>query len=181
MRRSLLAVMLSLLSMSSLSAQGVMIPRDRSLPPMLLVNHKVKVKLEDQVAITTIDQTFRNQANRQLEAVYTFNVPKGAMVKEFSMMVNGKKVKGELVEAAKAKAIYTEIVRRTMDPGLLEYIGTDLLQMSVFPVPAHGDQEVEVSFTSMVNRQEGVVEYLYPLRAQSNVVRVRATSLSRWN
>jgi Ca-activated chloride channel family protein len=131
------------------------------------------VKLEDQVAITTINQTFRNQANRQLEAVYTFNVPKGAMVKEFSMMVNGKKVKGELVEAGKAKAIYTEIVRRTMDPGLLEYIGTDLLQMSVFPVPAHGDQEVEVSFTSMVNQQEGVVEYLYPLRAQSNVVRIQ--------
>lgn len=173
MRRSLLAVMLLLLSISSLWAQGVMIPRDRSLPPMLLVNHKVKVKLEDQVAITTINQTFRNQANRQLEAVYTFNVPKGAMVKEFSMMVNGKKVKGELVEAAKAKAIYTEIVRRTMDPGLLEYIGTDLLQMSVFPVPAHGDQEVEVSFTSMVNQQEGVVEYLYPLRAQSNVVRIQ--------
>lgn len=173
MRRSLLAVMLSLLSLSSLWAQGVMIPRDRSLPPMLLVNHKVKVKLEDQVAITTINQTFRNQANRQLEAVYTFNVPKGAMVKEFSMMVNGKKVKGELVEAGKAKAIYTEIVRRTMDPGLLEYIGTDLLQMSVFPVPPHGDQEVEVSFTSMVNQQEGVVEYLYPLRAQSNVVRIQ--------
>lgn len=173
MCRSLLALLLSLLSMSSLWAQGFMMPRDRSLPPMLLVNHKVKVKLEDQVAITTINQTFRNQANRQLEAVYTFNVPKGAMVKEFSMMVNGKKVKGELVEAAKAKAIYTEIVRRTMDPGLLEYIGTDLLQMSVFPVPPHGDQEVEVSFTSMVNQQEGVVEYLYPLRAQSNVVRIQ--------
>lgn len=173
MRRSLLAVMVAFLSMSSLWAQGFMMPRDRSLPPMLLVNHKVKVMLEDQVAITTINQTFRNQANRPLEAVYTFNVPKGAMVKEFSMMVNGKKVKGELVEAAKAKSIYTEIVRRTMDPGLLEYIGTDLLQMSVFPVPAQGDQEVEVSFTSMVSQQEGVVEYLYPLRAQSNVVRIQ--------
>lgn len=157
----------------TLFAQGHLIPRDRNLPPMLLVNHRVKVTLEDQVATTNIKQTFRNQASRPLEAVYTFNVPKGATVREFSMMVNGKKVKGELVEAAKAKAIYTEIVRRTMDPGLLEYIGTDLIQMSVFPVPPHGDQEVEVSYTSLVNKQEDIVEYLYPLRAQSNLLRMQ--------
>lgn len=157
----------------SLFAQGYMIPRDRSLSPMQLVNHRVKVTLEDQVAITTVKQSFRNQTSRQLEAVYSFNVPKGAIVREFSMMVNGKKVKGELVEATRAKAIYTEIVRRTMDPGLLEYIGTDLLQMSVFPVPPHSDQEVEVSFTSLVNKQEDSVEYLYPMKAQSNIMRIQ--------
>lgn len=172
--RALLALILPLIvSVPLLRAQGYMIPRDRSLPPMQLVNHRVKVMLEDQVAVTTVKQTFRNQSSRQLEAVYSFNVPKGATVREFSMMVGGKKVKGELVEAAKAKAIYTEIVRRTMDPGLLEYIGTDLLQMSVFPVPPHGDQEVEVSFTSLVNKLEDSVEYLYPLRAQSNAVRIQ--------
>lgn len=157
----------------TLLAQGHMIPRDRSLPPMQLVKHHVKVMLEDQVAVTTVKQTFRNPANRPLEAIYTFNVPKGATVREFSMMVNGKKVKGELVEAAKAKSIYTEIVRRTMDPGLLEYLGTDLIQMSVFPVPASGEQEVEVSFTSLVNKQEEAVEYLYPLRAQSGILRIQ--------
>lgn len=161
------------LMISSSFGQGFMMPRDRSLPPMQLVNHRVKVMLEDQVAITTVRQTFRNNAPRPLEAVYTFNVPKGATVREFSMLINGKKVKGELVEAAKAKHIYTEIVRRTMDPGLLEYVGTDLLQLSVFPVPAQGEQEVEVSFTSVVGKQETVVEYLYPLRAQSNMVRIQ--------
>ncbi|MFT3881544.1 MAG: VIT and VWA domain-containing protein [Gemmatales bacterium] len=172
--RTLFTLLLSVtLFAPALLAQGHMLPRDRSLPPMQLVKHHVKVMLEDQVAVTTVKQTFRNPANRPLEAVYTFNVPKGATVREFSMMVNGKKVKGELVEAAKAKSIYTEIVRRTMDPGLLEYLGTDLIQMSVFPVPASGEQEVEVSFTSLVNKQEEAVEYLYPLRAQSNILRIQ--------
>ena len=80
------------LSLPSLVAQGYMIPRDRSLPPMQLVNHRVKVLLDDQVAVTTVKQTFRNTSGRQLEAVYSFNVPKGATVREFSMMVNGKKI-----------------------------------------------------------------------------------------
>lgn len=174
MFRSMLISCLACLSLlPSLPAQGYMLPRDRTLQPMLLVNHRVKVSLDDQVAVTTVKQTFHNQSNRQLEAVYSFNVPKGATVREFSMMVGGKKVKGELVEAARAKSIYTDIVRRTMDPGLLEYIGTDLLQMSVFPVPANGDQEVEVSFTSIIGKQMETVEYLYPLRAQSNILRIQ--------
>ena len=33
------------------------------------------------------------------------------------------------LEAAKARQIYTSIVRRTQDPGLLEYLGNDLLQV----------------------------------------------------
>lgn len=171
--RFLLAVvLLKSMMLSPTQAQGHLLPRDRSLPPMQLVNHHIKVLLEDQVAVTRVKQTFRNQSNRPLEAIYSFHVPRGASVKEFSMMVNGKKVKGELVEAAKAKSIYTEIVRRTMDPGLLEYVGSDLLQMSVFPVPARGDQGVEVSFTSFASKRDSIVEFHYPLKAQTQLLRV---------
>jgi Ca-activated chloride channel family protein len=168
--RHVLTLVLCLLP-TTLFAQGVLMPRDRNLGPMALVDHRVSVKLDDQVAVTTVKQTFQNPHPRDLEAIYTFTVPKGASVKEFSMTINGKKVKGELVEAPKAKAIYTEIVRRTQDPGLLEYIGTDILQMSVFPVPARGRQEVEVSFTSLAAKNENTVEYLYPLRTNSGVFR----------
>jgi len=169
MRRFLPFVLLLL--PQSVLAQGILLPRDRGFGPLALVDHRVNVQVNDQVAITTVKQTFANPHSRALEAVYTFTVPKGASVREFSMLVNGKKVKGELVEAPKARHIYTEIVRRTQDPGLLEYIGTDVLQMSVFPVPAHGRQEVEISFTSLARFQDNTVEYLYPLKAQAGIHR----------
>ncbi|HMP15538.1 MAG TPA: VIT domain-containing protein, partial [Gemmatales bacterium] len=170
--RTLLTLTLAIHCFSLVHGQGYLLPREQTLPPLQLVHHRVKVLLEDQVAITTVRQTFRNQASQPLEAIYTFHIPRGAVVKDFSMMIHGKKVKGELVESDKAKAIYNEIVRRTMDPGLLEYTGTDLLQMSVFPVPARGEQEVEISFTSLARQQDGMVEFLYPLRAQSNTIRI---------
>ncbi|HMO35730.1 MAG TPA: VIT and VWA domain-containing protein, partial [Gemmatales bacterium] len=170
--RTLLTLTLAIHCFSLVHGQGYLLPREQTLPPLQLVHHRVKVLLEDQVAITTVRQTFRNQASQPLEAIYTFHIPRGAVVKDFSMMIHGKKVKGELVESDKAKAIYNEIVRRTMDPGLLEYTGTDLLQMSVFPVAARGEQEVEISFTSLARQQDGMVEFLYPLRAQSNTIRI---------
>src|SRR5947209_2001839 len=93
----------------SVYAHGVLIPEDKSLPPLAMVSHRVTITMEDQVAVSRVEQTFRNHTDRQLEATYTFPVPRGASVNSFTMWVGGREVKGELLEAAKARQIYTEI------------------------------------------------------------------------
>jgi Ca-activated chloride channel family protein len=170
MKRELLAVVGLLVLASAAQARGLLIPTEKNIPPLALVNHRVEVNLEDQVAATKVTQTFRNHTTRQLEATFIFPVPKGASVREFAMWVDGKRVKGELLEAAKAKQIYTDIVRQTQDPGLLEYMGTDLLRMQVFPIPPKGDQKVEVAYSSIAKKDIDIVEYTYPLRTDGRAV-----------
>src|SRR5437879_12224270 len=111
-----------------------------------MLNHKVDIAIEDQVAVTKIEQTFRNHTSNELEATYVFPVPKGASVRKFSMWVNGKEMPGELVEADKARKIYTEIVQRTKDPGPLEYRRNGLLRLRGFPVPPNGHQQTMISY-----------------------------------
>src|SRR5437879_3995858 len=82
-------------------ARGLLIPTERKLPPLAMLNHHVSDTIEDQVAITTVEQTFRNHTDRVLEATYVFPVPKGASVRKFVMWVDGKEQVGELVEAEK--------------------------------------------------------------------------------
>src|SRR4051794_15362446 len=125
MRRTLLVLTLLLAWTASSQAHGLLIPDDVKLAPLAMVNHKVAITVDDQVAHTRVEQTFRNHTDRQLEATYIFPVPKQASVNKFSMWVGDKEVTGELLEAAKAKGTYTEIVRRTNDPGLLEYMGNN--------------------------------------------------------
>jgi Ca-activated chloride channel family protein len=155
-----------MLASGSAHGRGLLIPTEKQLPPLALLNHEVAVSIEDQVAITRIEQTFRNHTSRPLEATYLFPLPKGASVRKFSMWVDGKEVPGELVEADKARKIYTDIVQRTLDPGLLEYMGNNLLRLRVFPVPAKGDQKIALSYTSIAPSENGVIEYLYPLRTE---------------
>ena len=77
MRRAL--VFLVVLALPAFSqASGLLIPIEKKLPPLAMVNHHVNVAIEDQVAVTTIEQTFRNQSNQRLEATYILPVPKGA-------------------------------------------------------------------------------------------------------
>lgn len=145
-------------------AHGLLIPEDKTLPPLAMLNHKVTITLDDQVAVTQVEQTFRNHTDRPLEATYVFPVPKGASVNRFTMTVNGQEVKGEVVEADKARQIYTAIVRRTQDPGLLEYVGSKLYRVRVFPIPPKGDQKLTLRYTAVSERQGDLVEYVYPLK-----------------
>lgn len=164
MTRLIATMLVVFVGVGQLEARGVLIPTDRTMPPLPLLTHRVEVMIEDQVAVTKVEQTFRNSLPRPVEATYVFPVPRGASVREFAMWVDGKRVAGELVEAAKARQIYTDIVRRTYDPGLLEYIGQDLLQLRVFPVPPQGDQKIELTYTAVAKKDHDTAEYVYPLR-----------------
>src|SRR5437879_318669 len=164
MRRFLPVLIVLFAWAGAAGANGLLIPEDKQLPPLAMLQHKVTIKLDDQVALTHVEQVFRNHTDRQLEATYVFPVPKGASVTKFTMWVNGKEVHGELLPADQARAVYTSIVRRTQDPGLLEYIGNNLLRMRVFPIPPKGDQKVAYSYTSVAPQDAGLVEYIYPLK-----------------
>src|SRR6516225_7740543 len=121
MRRFLPALIVGLVWAGLAQAHGLLVPTDKDVAPLAMLSHHVTIAIEDQVAVTKVVQTFRNHTDRALEATYIFPVPKGASVKKFSMWVGNKEVPGELVEADKARKIYTDIVQRTLDPGLLEY------------------------------------------------------------
>src|SRR6478735_7023724 len=119
MRQTLLAVVALLIGLSPVQAAGLLIPEEKTVPPLAMLNHKVTIAIDDQVAVTRVEQTFRNHTDRNLEATYIFPVPKGASVNKFTMWVEGKETKGELLDSAKARDVYNSIVRRTQDPGLL--------------------------------------------------------------
>ncbi len=171
MRRHLIALGMLLAVVGSTQAHGLLIPEDRQLPPLAMLNHQVTITIEDQVAVTRVEQTFRNHTDRDLEATYLFPVPRGASVNKFTMLVNGKETAGELVDAKKARDIYNSIVRRTQDPGLLEYAGNNLFRLRVFPVPRRGDQKVTLSYTSVTPRDGNLVEYVYPLKTDGKATR----------
>ncbi|MBS1152661.1 MAG: Vault protein, inter-alpha-trypsin domain protein, partial [Myxococcaceae bacterium] len=51
------------------------------------------------------------------------------------------------------------------DPGLLEYIDSDVFRARVFPVPANGEMRIELTFSQVLDAQNGVYRYRYPLGA----------------
>ena len=130
---------------------------------IVIKSHRVEVFVKSQRASTTVQQVFGNTTGRQLEATYLFPIPESASVADFTMWVNGREMSGEVVEANRARQIYTDIVRRTRDPGLLEYAGQDLFRARVFPVPPQGEIRIEVVYHQVLEFDAGLIEYRYGL------------------
>lgn len=163
----LAATLLVLASAIPASAAGILIPKDRSLPALAIEYQRVNVTIKDQVAITKVEQSFRNDTSTDLEAEYLFPLPEGAAVDQFSMWINGKKLTGEVLPAEKARDIYVSTVRRLKDPGLLEHLDDNLWHVLVYPVPKNASQKIEIQYSQVVPMEGGIAQYIYPLKSSS--------------
>jgi Ca-activated chloride channel family protein len=145
-------------------AAGLLAPTDDTLPPLRITDHIVDVNIMDGIARTSVEQRFRNDTNRRLEATYIFPLPDDADLTDFTLSFNGKQVKGEVLPADQARAIYESIVRQSRDPGLIEFIGRRLLRMRIFPIEPNSTTTITLAYQQICTPMSDMRAYLYPLR-----------------
>ncbi len=141
-------------------------PRVYPFAPMRLEQHHVTITIKDQIAVTEVDQVFHNPNNVQLEGEYIFPLPRGAQIDKFSMDINGKLQDAELLDADKARQIYTNIVRSMKDPALMEFADRGLFKVRIFPIEPNGRKQVKVRYTQVLKNDSGLVGYTYPLSTE---------------
>ena len=141
-------------------------PHHHDFAPLEVSYHHVNVKIDGQIATTSVDQEFFNPNPQRLEGTYLFPVPKGAQIDKFTMDIGGKQVEAELLPADKARKIYEDIVRRMRDPALMEYAGRDVFKVRVFPIEPHSSKHITLSYTQVLVADSGLVCYSYPLNTE---------------
>ncbi len=157
-------------------------PRPVPIPRILNVKSvKITTKIDSQVATTKVEQVFENETPYRLEGSYFFPIPESASLSDFAIFDGDKRMSGEVMEKGKARQIYNEIVRRQIDPGLLEYVGKDLFQASVFPIEPRSTRKIELTYTQVLKNEGGTVSYRYELgsgrRIQQQPIREIAASV----
>ena len=123
----------------------------------------VQVTINNGVAVTRVDQVFKNTEDRQVEALYTFPVPKGASVANFSMWIGGREMVGEVVEKQRARQIYNSYKQQRKDPGLLEQASFKTFEMRVFPIGPRAEQRVQITYYQELDFDHDWATYVYPL------------------
>ncbi len=74
-----------------------------------------------------------------------------------------------MLPADEARRIYESIVRRTKDPGLIEFIGRRLLRMRVFPIEPGSDTTIKMRYQQVTRPISGMHGYHYPLRTRKTM------------
>lgn len=155
--------LLSLLQISPASAAGLLVADGGFGGVLEIKQHDVKVTVNNSIAVTQVDQIFVNTENRQVEALYTFPIPREASVSNFSMWIGGKEMIGEVVEKKRAREIYESYKQTRRDPGLLEQVDFKRFEMRIFPIPAGAEQRVRIEYYQQLDVDHDWATYVYPL------------------
>ena len=114
---------------------------------MSMKTYDASTVIENQVATTTVDQVFFNDAPQysMVEATYIFPLPEGAVITQLAYWYNGNKYIANIRTKQEAQASYDSTIKRLLDPAMLQYFGSNTFKLNIAPI--YGQTEVRFSIT----------------------------------
>src|SRR5688572_32142049 len=166
MRWTIVLTLCTLLLPATATAQGWIepLPRPQLLPQASRVERirtSVTVRVTDRVARVQVEEWFRNSGAGLAEGDYIYPLAGETVFSDFSLFQGEEELKGETMDAARARAIYEEIVRRHRDPALIELAGNGLIRARIFPIAAGETRSVTLRFTQVLGRAGDAYRFRY--------------------
>ncbi|RLB51625.1 MAG: hypothetical protein DRJ42_16495 [Deltaproteobacteria bacterium] len=157
--------------------------RDDQERPLTLASHRSTVRLVGNVARTEIEEVFRNDGDHILEGIYRFPLPSDAQISSLQLEVDGEWEEGAFVERDRAAQIWRGVIRNATpqqqrrqreefiwvpgpwrDPALLEWQRGGRFELKIFPIPAHGERRMRITYTQNLSPHgRSARRYVHPL------------------
>ena len=171
----------------AITAQKSVVPEvkvvnERNANPMVLQDLSIDILVIGQTAVTTMEMTFYNPNSRVMEGEFQFPLANGQQVSRFALDINGKLREGVVVDKTAGRKAFEEIVRRGVDPGLLEKTEGNNFKARVYPMLAKGTRRVLIAFEQELHERDGQDYYFLPITANTTLknFKVRTEVVSRF-
>ena len=131
--------------------------------PVRLARASVEVDIGGGMADTTIELAFYNPNGRALEGELQFPLAPGQKVVGFALDIGAEMRPAVAVDKARGRQVFEEIVRRGVDPGLLELTRGDNFKLRIYPIMARGERRVRLRIAQPLARAGGLWSFRLPL------------------
>lgn len=131
--------------------------------PFRVTSSRVDVRIQENIASTTIEQSFLNLTGGNLEVRVMIPLPKGATINKSALSMNDTMVTGNLHTAEEAERIYTSIVQQRRDPALLRFVGENLYEARIFPVPPNEERRLKFTYDTVLAPVNGLYDFRHIL------------------
>jgi Ca-activated chloride channel family protein len=169
MRSVILASLCALAALAPASGQGWIDPI-RPVPDwgVTKLRTSVNVQVSGRVARVEVEEWFQNRGNVAMgESDYLYPLPGEAVFSNFSLFQGDQELRGETMDAERARGIYEEIVRKKRDPALIELAGHGLLRARVFPIAAGETRKITLRYTQVLSRAGDALQFRYSVGARN--------------
>ena len=154
---------------------------NNSLPSIMVQNNEgkqyplrisalhIQSDIIGNIAVTTMDMTFFNETDRVLEGELIFPVAEGNTVSRFAMELDGTMREGVVVEKAKGRQVFESIVRRRIDPALLEMSKGNIFRARVYPILPQKNKRIILAYEQELQRNNEGQLFILPLNYQQPI------------
>ena len=106
----------------------------------------ITVEIIGNKATTTFDMLYYNPTNQVLEGELSFPLGENCNVSRFALDVNGKLREAVVVDKELGRIAFEEVVRRRVDPALLEKGTGNNYKARIYPIPRKGYKRVLLAY-----------------------------------
>jgi Ca-activated chloride channel homolog len=167
MRAFVLAAVAAMAVAGPATAQGWIDPV-RPVPQwgVVKVRTAVNVRVSGRIARVEVEEWFQNRGGGMGESDYLYPLPGEAVFSNFSLFQGDNELRGETMDANRARSIYEEIVRTKRDPALIELAGHGLLRARVFPIANGETRKITLRYTQMLAKAGDALQFRYAAGAR---------------
>ncbi|WP_052825934.1 VIT domain-containing protein [Neotamlana nanhaiensis] len=123
----------------------------------------IEVEVVGNIATTTYDMLFYNPTNAVLEGELAFPLGENQHVSRLALEVNNKLREAVVVEKEQGRVAFEAVVRRGVDPVLLEKGTGNNYKARIYPIPANGHKRVVLAYEQELILSEGAHYFHLPL------------------
>ena len=166
MKATLAIALIALLLAPQLCAAAQVVAEDGTC--FELKDHTVNVLIRNGIAVTHVRQTFHNPTDRETAAIYSFTMPPHASISNFSAVVDGREMVGEVVERQAAGEVSRAEATKAHYSAMLAVRDGRSLTLRIASIKPHADQRIELSYQQEIQVVRNEATYLYPLTEVSS-------------
>ena len=126
---------------------------------------KVNIIVVGDIATTTFDITYYNPFARDLTGEFSMPLKEGQTISRYALMVGDTLREGVVVEKVKARQTFEAVVRKNIDPGIINISKGNYFKTKIYPIPAKGEKRVIIALSEKLKSDH----YLLPIEDQETI------------
>ncbi|MEE4257138.1 MAG: VIT domain-containing protein [Bacteroidales bacterium] len=133
-----------------------------ALDKIPLLSTSAEVNIAGVIADVKINQVYKNEGEKPIEAIYVFPASTRAAVYSMQMTIGERTIIAKIEERKAAREAYEAARENGQSASLLEQERPNVFTMNVANIMPGDEILVEMKYTELLIPEEGVYEFVYP-------------------
>ena len=122
----------------------------------------VEAEIENLLCQVTVKQSYRNLEKINIEAVYTFPLPLGAVLLDMTIKTRTKELKGVVVEKSEAEDRYEDAITDGDTAIMLEQVEPGLYTMNVGNLQPEDTIDISITYAELFKWRDNSLRFFLP-------------------